>query len=122
MILKEFYVDKRSAYFDDYARRYTDLPPLVLLKEHTMASGETVLVPDRYVRASDFNGKLGQANNSEEDSRIRPGRQRWSFPNGPSASAGAGRPRRSGPVESRIKEARHGNDVKLQAVGAGRRN
>ena len=64
MILKEFYVDKRSAYFDDYARRYTDLPLLVLLKEHTMASGETVLVPDRYVRASDFNSKLGQANNS----------------------------------------------------------
>ena len=59
VILKEFYVDKRSAYFDDYARRYTDLPLLVLLKEHTMASGETVLVPDRYVRASDFNGKLG---------------------------------------------------------------
>ncbi|MGL5003090.1 MAG: molybdopterin-dependent oxidoreductase, partial [Casimicrobium sp.] len=24
--LKEFYFDKRSAYFDDYARRYTDLP------------------------------------------------------------------------------------------------
>ena len=32
VILKEFYVDKRSAYFDDYARRYTDLPLLVMLK------------------------------------------------------------------------------------------
>ena len=37
VILKEFYFDKRSAYFDDYARRYTDLPMLVMLKEHTTA-------------------------------------------------------------------------------------
>ena len=29
VILKEFYFDQRSAYFDDYARRYTDLPMLV---------------------------------------------------------------------------------------------
>ena len=34
VIMKEFYFDKRSAYFDDYARRYTDLPMLVMLKEH----------------------------------------------------------------------------------------
>ncbi|MFZ1660519.1 MAG: molybdopterin-dependent oxidoreductase, partial [Paracoccaceae bacterium] len=65
VILKEFYIDKRSTYFDDYARRYTDLPMLVLLKEQALPSGETVMVPDRYVRASDFNGKLGQANNPE---------------------------------------------------------
>ncbi len=65
VILKEFYFDKRSAYFDDYARRYTDLPMLVMLKEHRLPSGETVMVPDRYVRASDFNGKLGQSNNPE---------------------------------------------------------
>jgi nitrate reductase alpha subunit len=37
VILKEFYFDKRSAYFDDYARRYTDMPMLVMLKEHTTA-------------------------------------------------------------------------------------
>ena len=65
VILKEFYFDKRSAYFDDYARRYTDLPMLVMLKEHVLPSGEKVMVPDRYVRASDFNGKLGQSNNPE---------------------------------------------------------
>ena len=65
VILKEFYFDNRSAYFDDYARRYTDLPMLVMLKERQLASGETVMVPDRYVRASDFNGKLGHANNPE---------------------------------------------------------
>jgi nitrate reductase alpha subunit len=41
------------------------MPMLVMLKEHTLPDGETVMVPDRYVRASDFNGKLGQANNPE---------------------------------------------------------
>ncbi len=65
VIMKEFYFDKRSAYFDDYARRYTDLPMLVMLKEHTTASGEKIMVPDRYVRASDFAGKFGQDNNPE---------------------------------------------------------
>ena len=65
VILKEFYFDKRSAYFDDYARRYTDLPLLVMLKEHTLPDGRKTLVPDRYLRASDFNGKLGQQNNPE---------------------------------------------------------
>jgi nitrate reductase alpha subunit len=38
---------------------------LVLLKEHQLPDGGKVLVPDRYLRASDFNGKLGQANNPE---------------------------------------------------------
>ncbi|TWO72731.1 nitrate reductase subunit alpha [Caenimonas sedimenti] len=69
VILKDFYFPgpgrERSAYFDDYVRRYTDMPMLVMLKEHTLPSGTTIMVPDRYVRASDFNGKLGQANNPE---------------------------------------------------------
>ena len=34
--LKEFYFNKRSAYFDDYARRYTDLPLLLRLDETTL--------------------------------------------------------------------------------------
>ena len=65
VILKEFYFDRRSAYFDDYARRYTDLPMLVMLKEHTLPGGERVMVPDRYLRASDFEDRLGQSNNPE---------------------------------------------------------
>src|SRR5262245_6407955 len=65
VILKEFYFDRRSAYFDDYARRYTDLPMLVMLKEHTLAEGSTVMVPDRYLRASDFDDRLAQTNNPE---------------------------------------------------------
>jgi nitrate reductase alpha subunit len=67
VILKEFYFKdgaSRSTYFDDYARRYTDLPLLVMLKEQTLPDGAR-WVPDRYLRASDFNGKLGQSNNPE---------------------------------------------------------
>ena len=67
--LKEFYFPaggrQRSSYFDDYARRYTDLPLLVMLKEHTLPDGTVTMVPDRYLRASDFNGKMGQKSNPE---------------------------------------------------------
>ncbi len=65
VILKEFYIDRRSAYFDDYARRYTDLPMLVTLKAQQLPDGSTVMVPDRYLRASDFADRLGQDNNPE---------------------------------------------------------
>jgi len=65
VVLKEFYFDRRSAYFDDYARRYTDLPNLVYLREHRLPDGSVVQVPDRYVRASDFADGLGQSNNPE---------------------------------------------------------
>ena len=65
VILKEFYFERRSAYFDDYARRYTDLPLLVQLREVTLADGTKVLAPDRYLRASDFDGAFGQENNPE---------------------------------------------------------
>ncbi|MDP3671345.1 MAG: nitrate reductase subunit alpha [Telluria sp.] len=69
VILKEFYFgadgSARSSYFDDYARRYTDLPMLVILEEHITAGGDTIMVPGRYVRASDFADQLGQANNPE---------------------------------------------------------
>ena len=33
VILKEFYVDREVPYFRDYARRFTDLPLLVTLRE-----------------------------------------------------------------------------------------
>jgi len=65
VILKEFYFDRRVPYFDDYARRYTDLPMLVMLKEQALPGGGKALVPDRYLRASDFDDQLGQANNPE---------------------------------------------------------
>ncbi len=55
VILKEFYVEKTTPYFDDYVRRFTDLPLLVKLEKR----GDT-FVPGALVRASDFADKLGQ--------------------------------------------------------------
>ena len=55
VILKEWHVEGRSAYFDDYVRRYTDLPSLVLLDEQ-----DGRLVPGRYLRASDLEAGAGQ--------------------------------------------------------------
>src|SRR6266540_1194080 len=49
VILKEFYVDRQVPYFQDYARRFTDMPLLVTLRERGDA-----YVPDRFLRASDL--------------------------------------------------------------------
>ncbi len=65
VILKEFYFERRVPYFEDYARRYTDLPMLVMLEEQALPGGGSALVPGRYLRASDFEDRLGQANNPE---------------------------------------------------------
>ncbi|MDN3986612.1 nitrate reductase subunit alpha [Zwartia vadi] len=69
VVLKEFYFPdngkKRSPYFDQYARRYTDLPLLVMLKEKILEDGTVTMVPDRYVRASDLQSDLEQDNNPE---------------------------------------------------------
>ncbi|WP_128000059.1 nitrate reductase subunit alpha [Piscinibacter defluvii] len=115
VILKEFYVDRRSAYFDDYARRYTDLPMLVLLKEQQLPDGRTALVPDRYVRASDFNGKLGQANHPEWKTVAFDAVGKVVLPNGaigfrwgPDGRADAGQ------WNLEAREARHGRDVTLK--------
>ena len=51
VILKEFYVDRQVPYFEQYARRFTDLPLLVTLRERGDA-----YVPDRLLRASDLGG------------------------------------------------------------------
>ena len=51
VILKEFYVDRETPYFRDYARRFTDLPLLVTLRER----GDGY-VADRLLRASDLAG------------------------------------------------------------------
>ncbi|MBO0744675.1 MAG: nitrate reductase subunit alpha, partial [Candidatus Dormibacteraeota bacterium] len=50
VILKEFYVDRQVPYFQDYVRRFTDLPLLVTLRE----GPEGAQVPDRLLRASDL--------------------------------------------------------------------
>jgi nitrate reductase / nitrite oxidoreductase, alpha subunit len=51
VILREFFLDRKVPYFQDYCRRYTDMPMLVRLRRE----GDRY-VPDRYVRQSDFPG------------------------------------------------------------------
>jgi nitrate reductase alpha subunit len=60
VILKEFYVERQVPYFEDYARRFTDLPLLVTLRER-----EGICVPDRLLRASDLDGSGGEPENDE---------------------------------------------------------
>ena len=60
VILKEYHLTGKSEYFNDYCRMYTDMPFLVMLdpKDGNYIAGRTL-------RASDFEGRLGQANNPE---------------------------------------------------------
>jgi len=115
VILKEFYFDKRSEYFDDYARRYTDLPMLVILKEQTLENGEKVMVPDRYVRASDFEDQLGQTNNPEWKTVAIDSTGKVVLPNGAIGFRwGADGRADEGQWNLEPKEAQHGTDVKLK--------
>ena len=115
VILKEFYFDKRSAYFDDYARRYTDLPLLVVLKEKQLADGRTTMVPDRYVRASDFADKLGQTNHPDWKTVAYDVAGQVALPNG-SIGFRWGKEGRDdqGLWNLEPREARTGSDVRLK--------
>ena len=59
VILREFHLNRTVPYFQDYIRKYTDLPMLVRL---VSKDGRTV--PDRLLRADDFADGLGEANNA----------------------------------------------------------
>ena len=60
VILREFHLDRQAEYFEDYARKYTDMPMLVRLEEK-----DGRLIPGRFLRADDFDGKLGETNNPD---------------------------------------------------------
>jgi nitrate reductase alpha subunit len=60
VILEEFYVERQVPYFQDYVKRFTDLPLLVTLRER-----EGSYVPDRFLRASDLPGEIGTQEHAE---------------------------------------------------------
>jgi len=60
VVLKEFHLNGKSEYFDDYCRSYTDMPFLVLLEKK-----DGRYVAGRTLRADDFADRLGQDNNPE---------------------------------------------------------
>ncbi|MBE2264466.1 MAG: nitrate reductase subunit alpha, partial [Burkholderiaceae bacterium] len=115
VILKEFYFDKRSSYFDDYVRRYTDMPNLVQLEERTLPDGRTVMVPGRYLRASDFDGKLDQTNNPEWKTVALDQDDRIVLPNGSIGFRwGAEGRTDAGKWNLEDKEARDGKQIRLK--------
>ena len=60
VILREWHLAGKSAYFEDYCRRYTDMPFLVTLRKT-----DGGYVPDRMLRAADLPDVMGQSNNPE---------------------------------------------------------
>ncbi len=75
VILKEFYVDRRSAYFESYAKSYTDLPFAVVLKP----LGETYTA-GRFLRATDLGKDLPNA--EWKTAIFDTSRQNFVIPNG----------------------------------------
>ncbi len=60
VIMREYHLDRQVPYFEDYCRKYSDMPMLVRLVEQDGA-----YVPERMLRASDFKDGLGETNNPE---------------------------------------------------------
>ncbi len=61
VVLTEYHAVGKSAYFEDYCRKYTDMPFLIMLEQDE--EGRTVAT--RTVRASDLEGDHGQTENAE---------------------------------------------------------
>ncbi|MCY4756309.1 nitrate reductase subunit alpha [Pelomonas aquatica] len=113
--LNEFYFKQRSPYFDDYARRYTDLPLLVLLEEQTLPDGRKARVPSRYLRASDLAGQMGQSNNPEWKTLAFNSSGMLVLPNGSIGFRwGAEGRDDAGKWNLEAKEAEGGGDVRLK--------
>ena len=60
VILKEFHLTGKSAYFNKYCRMYTDMSFLIMLEER-----DGRYVPGRTLRASDFQDQLGEKRHGE---------------------------------------------------------
>ncbi len=60
VVLREFFIERQSAYFSDYTRRFTDFPVLVRLDEQ-----DGRLVPGRFLRAAELPDGLGETNNPD---------------------------------------------------------
>jgi nitrate reductase alpha subunit len=60
VVLKEYFVDKTTPYFDEYVKKFTDLPFLIKLKKE----GDGY-VSDQLLRASDFADNMGIAASPE---------------------------------------------------------
>ncbi len=87
VMLREFHLDNPSQYFTDYARRYTDMPMLVMLENQDAG----YYAAGRMLRAADLVDALGQENNPEWKTVAFNTNGEMVAPNGSLASAGARR-------------------------------
>ncbi|KZL28923.1 nitrate reductase subunit alpha [Pseudovibrio sp. Ad37] len=60
VILREYHLNRQAKYFEDYCRKYSDMPLLVRLVKK-----DGKYIPERLLRASEFADKLGEENNPE---------------------------------------------------------
>ncbi len=60
VILREYHLDRQAEYFEDYCRKFTDMPMLVRLVKK-----DGHYVPERLLRASDIARNMGEKNNPE---------------------------------------------------------
>jgi nitrate reductase alpha subunit len=60
VILKEFYLDKKTPYFEEYARQYTDLPFLVKIEKQ-----KNRYVAGRVIRAGDIKNNFAEQQNED---------------------------------------------------------
>ena len=86
VMLKEFYVEREVPYFDDYARRYTDMPLLVTLARARRRRSVADAVPAR-LRPR----RRGRERRVEDGRATTPHAARRRCPTARSASAGARR-------------------------------
>jgi nitrate reductase alpha subunit len=119
--LNEFYFKQRSAYFDDYARRYTDLPLLVMLEgahpgRRPQDPGARPLpARQRFQRPA----RPGQQPRVE-DGGLRHRRPRRAAQRQHRFPLGRRRSQRRRPLEPRGQGGAPRRDRQTQAVGAGR--
>ncbi|HEX5428652.1 MAG TPA: nitrate reductase subunit alpha, partial [Pedococcus sp.] len=73
VVLKEFFVDRQVEYFEDYTRKFTDLPFLVCLEEYAAGSPEAGRVaegdqpayrPGKFLTAEDLGGTEATSENA----------------------------------------------------------
>jgi nitrate reductase alpha subunit len=69
VILKEFFVDRQTAYFTDYTKKYTDLPYLVSLDEVAGAPGTYRAA--KFLTAADLPPSSGAEHASEENAHFK---------------------------------------------------
>ncbi len=61
VMLKEFYADRQTPYFEQYARQFTDLPSLVILESKADGTAQA----GRFLRASDLGGEVAAGEHAE---------------------------------------------------------